>query len=153
MAMIVMIAWLIIDQATKIGVQKGLIEHMEVIPGYFYITYVKNDGAAWSILAGKTYLLILIAIVALIVLGRLLWMAHVKKQRMMEFALASMLAGALGNLIDRLQFGYVRDFMEWYPFGYHFPIFNIADVALTLGVILLLIISLRMEKEESRHGN
>ena len=147
MALTVIALWLLLDQVTKISVQQGLVDRLTIIPGYFYITYVKNDGAAWSILAGKTYLLILVAVVALILLGRMLWKAHVKKQRLLEFALASMIAGALGNLIDRVQFGYVRDFMEWYPFGYSFPIFNVADVALTLGVIVLLLVSLRAERK------
>lgn len=146
MTVMVIIALLVIDQVTKISVQNGLTERLEIIPGHFYITYVKNEGAAWSILSGKTYLLILIAVAALIVLGRMLWTAHVKKQRLLEIALSAMIAGALGNLIDRLQFGYVRDFMEWYPLGYPFPIFNVADVALTLGVVGLLLISLHVEK-------
>ena len=62
-----------------------------------------------------------------------------KKQRLLIIAYALLISGAAGNLIDRLRFGYVRDFFEWYPFHYSFPVFNVADVALTFGVILLVI--------------
>ena len=139
MEILVIAAVLIIDQWSKAVVQFSTSLPIEVIPNYFYITYLKNEGAAWSMLAGKTVLLELIAFVAIGILLYGLLQVKKKKQRLLIIAYALLISGAAGNLIDRLRFGYVRDFFEWYPFHYSFPVFNVADVALTFGVVLLVI--------------
>ena len=139
MEILVIAAVLIIDQWSKAVVQFSTSLPIEVIPNYFYITYLKNEGAAWSMLAGKTVLLELIAFVAIGILLYGLLQVKKKKQRLLIIAYALLISGAAGNLIDRLRFGYERDFFEWYPFHYSFPVFNVADVALTFGVILLVI--------------
>ena len=78
------------------------------------------------------------------------FMQKAKKEhlKLSKTALAMMIAGAAGNLIDRLMLNYVRDFLHFYPFGYDFPVFNVADCALTIGVILLIIGMLKGEGEE-----
>ena len=138
----------ILDQAGKYIVQGNeALHNIEVIPGFFHITYVKNTGMAWSLLSGYPQLLALIAAVAI---GVMLWYLTTQKpDRLTALAVALMAGGAAGNLIDRLMFGYVRDFLNFYIFGYDFPVFNIADAALCIGVFLLLIASL---KEERKHG-
>ena len=134
---------IILDQITKYMVQISQPLSIEVIPNFFYITYVKNDGAAWNMLAGKQTFLSLLAAVAI---GVMLYFLLKQKQshsaKLNQIALACMIAGAAGNLIDRLVLNYVRDFLHFYPFGYDFPVLNIADTALTIGVILLILESI-----------
>lgn len=148
MIWITIILSVILDQAGKYIVQYNEALHdVRLIPGFFHITYVKNTGMAWSMLSGYPQLLALIAAAAV---GVMLWYLLTKKpDRLTAFAVALMAGGALGNLIDRLVYGYVRDFLNFYIFGYDFPVFNIADAALCIGVFLLLIASL---KEERKHG-
>ncbi len=146
----VMIAVLLgIDLLTKsvIAANPAVYANVSVIPNFFYITFVKNTGAAWSILSGQRILLSLIAAAAVIGMLAVLQKTAEKKQHLTSAALVLMIAGALGNLIDRLMLGYVRDFLNFYIFGYDFPVFNFADMCLTVGVILL-ILSTFMESEE-----
>ena len=104
---------------------------------YGLINYTTNTGAGFSILQGQTTLLIFIS---LIVLGLILY--YRKKEPEYGIPLAFIFAGTLGNLIDRLYFGYVRDFIDLKVW----PIFNIADLAMVIGVILIIYISLRTNR-------
>lgn len=147
----IIILVLIVDQATKMWIQSNpaVLAGTELIPGFMYLNYVKNTGAAWSMLSGQQVLLSLIAVVEI---GVLLWfLVKVRgKKRLTEAALALMIGGALGNLWDRLYLGYVRDFIDTYPFGYDFPVFNIADAALCIGVGLLMIEMIREDRKEKK---
>lgn len=147
----IIILVLIVDQATKMWIQSSpaVLAGTELIPGFMYLNYVKNTGAAWSMLSGQQVLLSLIAVVEI---GVLLWfLVKVRgKKRLTEAALALMIGGALGNLWDRLYLGYVRDFIDTYPFGYDFPVFNIADAALCIGVGLLMIEMVREDRKEKK---
>ena len=117
-----------------------------VIPGFFHITYAENTGMAWSLLSGQTAFLALISAAAV---GAMLWYLLTKHpDKLTSTALSLMIGGALGNLFDRLLLGYVRDFLDFYIFGYDFPIFNIADSALCIGVFLLLIGTFLEEKDK-----
>ena len=128
------------DQISKYMVQISQPMEIEVVPHFFYITYVRNDGAAWNMLAGKQVFLSLIAAVAIgAMLYYLIKGMQADSAKMNRIALACMIAGAAGNLIDRLLLNYVRDFLHFYPFGYNFPVFNVADSALTIGVALLIL--------------
>ena len=131
----------ILDQLTKamISSNPSALANVEVIPGFFYITYVKNAGAAWSMLSGQRVMLSLISAAAVIGMLWVLQRTVAKKQKLNSLALSLMIAGALGNLIDRLMLGSVRDFLNFYIFGYDFPVFNVADICLTIGVGLLIL--------------
>lgn len=113
-----------------------------VIEGFFYITYTQNTGGAWS-LGGDNpafmTVVIILTFVALAVFMLLLFFPDKRKNLFFIISLSLITGGATGNLVDRLAFGYVRDFLSFYPFGYSFPIFNVADVALVIGVILMVI--------------
>lgn len=135
---------LILDQVTKFCVQSSSSLPVTVIPGFFKIEYLKNTGAAWSMLSSKTALLTLVSAVAI---GVMLWYLLTKKTTsVQETALCLMIAGAAGNFIDRLCLSYVRDFLSFNIFGYPFPVFNIADCALCIGVFLLFICTMKEEK-------
>lgn len=135
---------LILDQVTKFCVQSSTSLPVTVIPGFFKIEYLKNTGAAWSMLSSKTALLTLVSAVAI---GVMLWYLLTKKTTpVQETALCLMIAGAAGNFIDRLCLSYVRDFLSFNIFGYPFPVFNIADCALCIGVFLLFICTMKEEK-------
>ncbi len=136
---------LIADQATKIIVQnQAALHEVEIIPGFFHLTYAKNTGAAWSMFSGYPQILGIISAAAVIAM---VWYVTTKKpEKLVTFAIGLMAGGAVGNLIDRMFLGYVRDFLNFYIFGYDFPIFNIADSALCIGVFLLLIVSLKEDE-------
>ncbi|MBE6128543.1 MAG: signal peptidase II [Erysipelotrichaceae bacterium] len=123
------------------------LHNVVLIDGFFHITYAQNTGMAWSMLSGQIPFLSLVSAVAI---GAMLYYLYVKKpDRLSRFALALMIGGAAGNLFDRMYFGYVRDFLDFYIFGYDFPIFNIADSALCIGVFLLAVAALKEEKKEN----
>lgn len=125
-------------------VSKSMIEssipyqqQMEIIPNFFWLTNVRNTGAAWSILDGKIGLLTLVSLVAAIVLT-VVYLKD-KQSKLGNIALVLMIAGTIGNFVDRLLLGYVRDFLSFNLFGYMFPVFNIADSLLVIGVFLLIV--------------
>ncbi len=132
---------IVLDQLTKyLVVQRfKLHESMPVIPGFFDLTYVRNPGAAFGILANaqghwRVVFFITVSLAALAVIIALIRTSH---DRLPIIAFALIGGGAVGNLIDRVRFGEVVDFIEWYYRSYHWPTFNIADSAITIGVALL----------------
>lgn len=133
---------IVLDQASKIAVDRSmhLYESIPLVP-YFNLTYVHNTGAAFSFLseAGgwQRWFFAGLALVISAVLG--VWLTKLQKhETLLAAALALILGGAVGNLIDRLAYGYVIDFLDVYYGDWHWPAFNIADSAITLGVILML---------------
>lgn len=150
--MLVIAAVVLIDQLSKYIIQNDIsLYQVEIIPGFFDITYARNTGMAWSLLSGQQVFLCLVSAAAII---GMMWYLTVRKPKpLISFSLALMIGGAAGNLIDRLIFGYVRDFLNFYIFGYDFPIFNIADAALYIGVFLLLIDTFFEEKREYGNSN
>ena len=136
-----------LDQITKaIIVNKmELGESIQVIENFLYITSHRNPGAAWGILAGKMWFFYIVTVVVIIAL--VFYIQKMAKTHMLVgVALALMLGGAIGNFIDRILHQEVVDFIDTYIFGYNFPIFNVADSALTVGVALLIIYMLFEEK-------
>lgn len=113
-----------------------------VIDGFFYLTYTTNSGAAWSFLSGKdwaqTFFKVLTA-VALVIFIVLYIMATRKDKKFMRFAIVMLAAGAVGNFIDRLSYDYVVDFLSFVFGTYSFPVFNVADALMTVGIVLFII--------------
>lgn len=124
-------------------------ESIEIIKDFFYITSHRNRGAAWGILQDQMWLFYIVTIVVVIAI-----IYYMEKQAkgiaLFQLSLAFLLGGAIGNFIDRLFRKEVVDFLDTYIFTYDFPIFNIADAALTIGVILLFIQMIFESREEKR---
>ncbi len=134
---------LILDQVTKAWVhgQMALHQSVEIVPHFFNLTYLRNTGAAFGFLAGgptalRVGFFILISAVAIGCIVYLLKNLR-SDQTPWSAALASILGGAVGNLIDRLRMGEVIDFLDFHWYSWHWPAFNVADSAITVGVILL----------------
>ena len=132
---------LIADQLTKwfIVAQMTVGESFTVIPNVLAITSHRNNGAAWGILSGHMPFFYIITVVILIALIYF-YIKEAQGHLLMQFSISLLIAGALGNFIDRVLNGEVVDFIDTKIFGYDFPIFNIADSSLTIGVILLIIV-------------
>jgi signal peptidase II len=134
-----------LDQATKWIVDQGMPLHQSIpiIPGFLSLTHVRNTGAAFGMLASpspglRSAFLLLFSTLAI---GLILWI-WIRDRRagtLHVSALAMVLGGALGNLIDRMRLGAVIDFVDVYWREYHWPAFNVADSAITVGVALLLL--------------
>ena len=143
---IISIILLCIDQISKLLVVNLLTktDSITIIKNFFYLTYINNDGAAFSILVGKRIFLILIAVLVIVMLIR-----YIKKnniQNKLELVSISLIiGGSLGNLMDRVVRGYVIDFLDFKIFNYNFPIFNLADTFIVIGVFLLLLKEIRKE--------
>ena len=142
---------LVLDRWTKFLIQTrfDLNESVPVIDGFFNITSVRNTGVAFGIFSSldspaKSVVLSAFTAVAA-ALVTVYSMRAPARNRLLQIALASILGGALGNLYDRLAYGYVIDFLEFYIGSYHWPSFNIADSAISIGVVLLTIEVIRNE--------
>lgn len=137
------------DQLSKWWVQTSLAlyEVREVIPGFFNLVYYTNSGAAFGLLAGEStawrqIFFVGVALLALVLL--LLLYRQLRGQgRLARYSLVLIAAGAVGNLIDRVRFGEVTDFLDFYWGSYHWPAFNVADCAITVGVAIFLLASWR----------
>jgi len=135
----------IVDQGVKVLVRSrmDLFESHQVIPGVLSLTRVHNTGAAFGLLNGvdfpyKTLVVGLVATAALS--GLAVYAATLDvNQRLSRFGLALIIGGAAGNLIDRVTYGYVLDFVDAYYGGWHFWAFNVADAAITVGVGLMIL--------------
>ncbi|MGR9052549.1 MAG: signal peptidase II [Gammaproteobacteria bacterium] len=144
---------LILDQASKIAVATAfkLYQSIQITP-FFNLTYVRNTGAAFSFLseAGGWQRWFFAALAIVISLVITAWLARLKRhETLLAVALALVLGGAVGNLIDRLAYGYVIDFLDFYYRTWHWPAFNIADSAITVGVGLMLLESFGIGKAKS----
>lgn len=127
------------DQLTKIIVDNTLQlgGAYSIIDNFFYFTYYHNTGAAWGILEGSLNLFYIVSFVAAIGIVYYFVQSHAY-QKLTRFGLVLVFTGMIGNLIDRVVFGYVRDFIGFIIFGYNFPIFNVADMAITIGIGLVI---------------
>lgn len=145
---IIIIAILALDQATKYLVQLYLSpvgSSLPLIEGFVQLTNVHNEGAAWGMLQGFRWLFIPLTI---IVAGALLFVLIRYRKKLCVFSritLALLFAGAVGNFIDRLLLSYVRDFVDITPL-FSFPVFNVADSALSIGCAFLIIDALFLKE-------
>ena len=143
---ILTLIFLIIDIVSKVIVSRYILldESIKLINNFLYITYVRNTGAAWSMFSSRSVLVLIIS--SFIILGIILHVYKNKpKKRMEKFAYSLIIGGALGNLINRITYGYVIDFIDIKIFKYDYPIFNLADSFIVIGVILLVIYTWRCE--------
>ena len=141
-----------LDQISKLWVNSHL-DLNETIPlvGCLSLTHARNTGSAFGLFANQAFLLTLVAIVGLVVI--LLFYRYLSKSNILGIlALGLVFGGALGNLIDRLRFGYVTDFVDVRLWGdFHWPAFNVADSAITVGsIVLAIFVFLTFRKEGGR---
>jgi signal peptidase II len=148
---------IVLDQLTKLSVMENmrLHESIPIIPNLFSLTYIRNPGAAFGLLAGSSNAFRMLffgvtSLFALALLGTILvrlpagdWLG--------QLSIAAILGGAIGNLVDRLRYGEVIDFLDVYIETYHWPAFNVADSAISVGVVFL-IIHFAFEKKETPPG-
>ena len=143
----------ILDQATKLYVDANfrLYESVPVIHGFFHLTYIRNKGAAFGILADSAVRIPFFITVSIVAMLGILW--YIKRlrndQKLALVSLSLVFSGALGNLIDRIRLGEVIDFLDVFWKTYHWPAFNVADSAITVGVTLLCIEMWREERKKS----
>jgi len=138
------------DQLTKFLVAKHLRfgEVVGVVPRYFNLVLSHNTGGAFSLLAGRPRVFTVLSLVAIVLLGYLF--TRLEGKTFSTLATAGVLAGALGNLVDRFRFGYVIDFVDLHIGAWHWYIFNVADAAITIGAIALFISTFVGERRRAR---
>ena len=138
--LILSIVLIIIDQVSKILVVNNLSvgESKNIIDGFFSLTYVKNTGAAWGMFSNGTLILGLLSMVFSIILIK-----HVIESKKLStlsvISYSLLLSGIIGNMLDRFIRGFVIDFLNFFIFSYDYPVFNIADVFIVVGIILIII--------------
>jgi signal peptidase II len=137
---------LVIDYLTKwmVRVRLDPIQSVEIIPGYLRLSYWQNSGVAFGLFDAvasvwKPYILAALAVVAVVAI--VVYGAHMPPERkLLRASLAVIIGGILGNLVDRIVRGYVIDFIDFHIYDtFHWPTFNVADSAITIGIALLLI--------------
>ncbi len=144
------IIFFILDLISKVIVNAflGLTESITVINNFFYLTNVHNLGAAWSLFSGQRILLIVISMAALFFIFR--WINDFKNNNKNIWAFSLLISGLLGNLFDRIIYGYVRDFLDFRFGSYNYPVFNLADTFIFCGVILLILAIIKGEENGSK---
>lgn len=142
---------LLLDQLTKFLVMKNMqvSDSLVVIPHFFHIHYIQNRGAAWGMLQGETLFLALLSAGALILLNQYLS----KQNRFSKLSIVSyglLIGGMIGNLLDRILNHFVVDFLDFTILGYDFPVFNLADIGIVVGIFLLVFELLKEELYDKR---
>lgn len=134
---------ILIDQIIKISISN--ISNITIIKNFLNLTYVENTGAAFSILQSKRILLIIVAFVAIFLLYH--YLIKNKDLKKIEILIYSLLIGGIiGNLIDRIVYGYVIDYLEFIILNHYMPIFNFADICIVIGTILFLYETIKEDK-------
>lgn len=148
--LIIAMVLVLLDLLTKYLTSTNIPHQGEVviIKNFFWLTNVKNTGAAWSLFDGKVGLLTMISLIAVIAL--VIIYLRDQQSRWGNMALVLMMAGTFGNLYDRFFLNYVRDFLAFNIFGYHFPVFNLADSFLVIGVFILVLEVFISERNSSQ---
>ena len=130
---------IIIDRILKVLVTNNFVLNVrnKIIDGFFYITNCHNEGAAFSLFSGNVLFLIFITLIVLFLIFRTINKENVNKIGILAYGL--LLGGILGNLYDRIFYGYVIDYLDFVIFKFNFAIFNLADAAIVIGAILLIV--------------
>ena len=146
------LAVVLLDQLTKQWIRSAFTygDSLPVIDGLFNLVYVRNDGAAWNILSGHGLILILIS-VAVLVLLLIYRRSFLEEQFSHKILLGLMVGGIVGNLIDRIRFGWVTDFLDFHIGAHHWPSFNVADSAICIAVGLYVITNIFSEREKKKN--
>ena len=143
---------IVLDQITKLAVIARLAPYQDVVAvtSFFNLVHVHNTGAAFSLFADQGgWQKLFFLTVALVASGVIAWLLRKPGGRVVYYAaLALILGGALGNVIDRLAYGHVIDFLDFHVGGWHWPAFNVADSAITLGALLLIRDGLRHDPKD-----
>lgn len=142
---------LLFDQIIKFLVSK-YITNITIIPNFISLIYAENDGVAFSMLSGGRIIIIIISIILLSFLNYYMNKDYVSKKKddiLMDISYGLLFGGILGNLLDRIIRGIVIDYISINIIGYHFPIFNLADVMITIGVIIMIIRTLKSESKNT----
>jgi len=150
MVILVSLLVFIIDLISKLIISNNfkLYESISIIDNFFNITYTHNYGGAWSIFESSTLLITIIGIIIIILLIFYVIKNKINsKSDIISYSL--IIGGALGNLFDRIVYGYVIDFLDFNIFGYDYPIFNIADMMIVIGIFMLLIFAERSDKHDN----
>lgn len=143
---------LVLDQVTKYFIHAGMALHdsIPVIPGFFSITYIRNPGAAFGFLAGAspTFRYVFFIGVTIAAIGLIIHYlrTYAAGDQLLTISMGMILSGAIGNLIDRVRFGEVIDFLDVYLGTTHWPAFNIADSAISVGAFILFIHLIQQKK-------
>ncbi len=145
----VIIILFLIDRLFKILVVNYLKTSITLIPNILNLTYVKNVGAAFSLMEGKTTLLAILSLLAFLVIYKEL--ISKQNETLLNISYIMILGGILGNFYDRLVLNHVIDYISVIIFNYHFPIFNFADMLIVIGVLLLIYELWKDEKNEIRN--
>ena len=129
----------VLDQVTKQIVMNTMSvgQSIPIIEDFFYLTSHRNEGAAWGIFQGQMMFFYVVTAIVIVII--LFWMRGLKlpSEKFLGIALALILGGAIGNFIDRVLYQHVVDFLDFIILGYDFPIFNVADMSLCIGVFLM----------------
>lgn len=151
---IIALVIVLVDQVTKWVIVKTMEigEQIIIIDNFFSLTSHRNSGAAWGILQGKMIFFYIVTVI--VVIGVVYYMQkYAKDNKLLALSLSLILGGAIGNFIDRLFRKEVVDFLDFMIFSYDYPIFNVADSALVVGVILVLIATFIDEKKKGNVKN
>jgi len=157
--LIVFLVIIVLDQSTKLIIQQTLPLHkqVEIISGFFNLIHVRNSGGAFGIFGGERSPLgsVLFVVASLIAVGILviLFLRVKEHEKTLAFSLSLLLRGAMGNLIDRVSYGEVIDFLDFYVSSYHWPAFNIADSAISIGIGLMALELLIKEHQKPGKNN
>ncbi len=130
-----------IDLLTKYLANTFLTNNITIIDKFFKLSLIHNEGASWSILEGKQILLIIVAFIVLFLLSIIKNDFEESKYKQIGFSL--LYGGIIGNLLERIVFNYVTDYLSFTIFGYDYPIFNLADTFIVIGSIILIILSIK----------
>lgn len=128
-----------LDQLTKYIAITNFATDIKVIDNFFSLVYVENTGAAWGMMKGRMWLFYLVALISLGIFTYMMKDFDLKVNTVYSISLILLIAGTLGNFIDRIFRGFVVDFLSFNFGSYQFPVFNLADTFLTIGIVILII--------------
>lgn len=150
--LVISIVLFCLDQIIK-TLAFNYLTSIKIIPGVLSLIYAKNEGVAFSLLSGNRIFIILLSLLLIFVLLYFLYKDYISKNRnsnLISVSYGLLLGGIFGNLFDRVLRGYVIDYIAFNIFGYSFPIFNLADILITFGVILMLVDMIFFDKKDEK---